>query len=309
VSDRGGMDTPRRRQGEPDAPDTGGMRMASVFDLVLRRLIQQHPEQLLALIFGATAPRLVRAADTSLPQSERRADALLIVEQKDERFVVEVEVQAQLDPGFSRRLLDYAVRAHLREGLPVLPVALYLLPDAEGGAPPYGFSCAGRRVLAFDFQVVRLWEVDFSRPELQQPALLPLSVLEERALPARVAWAEERLQAAPGLSAEERLDLLVVLGTLATRRFGSGWLSQSLRNIMLDSPFWEEQRAKERRETQVRMLLEFATARGASISPEAQARLLGLESDVLTGLVRQLATAPDAAAIERLLSSAEQHGH
>ncbi|MFP2928219.1 hypothetical protein ACLESO_24075 [Pyxidicoccus sp. 3LG] len=126
--------------------------MASVYDLILRRLVQGHPEQLLLLLFGPDAPTLVRAADTSLPQSERRADALLIVEAHGERFAVEVEVQAQPEAGFSRRLLDYAVRAHLREGLPVLPVALYLLPEAEGAPPPYTFACAGRRVLSFDFR-------------------------------------------------------------------------------------------------------------------------------------------------------------
>lgn len=91
--------------------------MGSVYDLVLRRLVQGHPEQLLLLLFGPDAPTLVRAADTSLPQSERRADALLIVEARGERFAVEVEVQAQ--------------------------------PETEGAPPPYTFACAGRRVLSF----------------------------------------------------------------------------------------------------------------------------------------------------------------
>src|SRR5579863_2026614 len=135
--------------------------MPSVYDLVLRRLVQQHPEQLLPLLFGAELPKLVRTADTSLPQSERRADALLVVEKGGERFVVEAELQAQKDIAFAQRLLDYAVRAHLREGLPVLSVAIYLVPEAESGPPHLEMRCAGRHVLSFDFQVVRLWEVDF----------------------------------------------------------------------------------------------------------------------------------------------------
>src|SRR5688572_952120 len=118
--------------------------MASVFDLLLRRLIQSHPEQVLTLVFGSSAPRLVRSADTALPQSDRRADALLVVERDKERFCVEVELQAQRDADFPRRLLDYAVRAHMRERLPVLPVALYLLPEAEGDSSPYSFGCMGQ---------------------------------------------------------------------------------------------------------------------------------------------------------------------
>jgi hypothetical protein len=152
---------------------------------------------------------------------------------------LEVEVQAQPDPDFARRLLDYTVRVHLREKLSVLPVALFLFPEAEGPPPPYTFGWRGQPMLSLHFKVVR--------PAIQAaPALLPLSVLEARAGHERVDQAEARLRQEPRLSAEERLDLLVVLGTLASRRFGSQQLSQSLRSIMLDSPFWEEQRAQER---------------------------------------------------------------
>jgi hypothetical protein len=286
--------------------------MGSVYDLVLRRLVQGHPEQLLLLLFGPNAPTLVRTADTSLPQSERRADALLIVEARGERFAVEVEVQAQPEAGFSRRLLDYTVRAHLRERLPVLPVALYLLPEAEGAPPPYTFDCVGRRVLSLDFQVVRLWEVDFSLPALQAHALLALSVMERTAGPERVPWAEARLRQAPGLSEEERLDLLVVLGSLATRRFGARWLSTSLRNVMLDSPFWDEAaaevRIKERVQERTRTLLMFASTRGMVLSPEAEQRLVELGADRLEQLIRQSYAAPDDAA-QALLQAVAPRGH
>ncbi|MBZ4417593.1 hypothetical protein [Myxococcus sp. RHSTA-1-4] len=286
--------------------------MASVYDLILRRLVQGHPEQLLLLLFGSNAPRLVRAVDSSLPQSERRADALLIVEARGERFAVEVELQAQPEAGFARRLLDYAVRAHLREGLPVLPVALYLLPEAEGAPPPYTFDCVGRRVLSFDFQVVRLWEVDFSLPALQAPALLALSVMEQTAGPERAAWAEARLRREPGLSEEERLDLLVVLGSLAARRFGPRWLSQSLRSVMLDSPFWDEAaaevRIKERVKDRTRTLLTFASTRGMVLPPEAEQRLVELGADVLEQLIKQAFAAPDDAAAA-LLKAVAPRGH
>lgn len=282
--------------------------MGSVFDLIFRRLVQSHPEQLLLLLFGPDTPTWVRTADSSLPQSERRADAILVVESGGERFAVELEVQAQADPNFARRLLDYTVRVHLREGLPVLPVALFLFPEAEGAPPPYTFGWAGRRVLSFDFQVVRLWEVDFSQPALQAAtALLPLSVMETRAGPERVAWAEARLRQEPSLSSEERLDLLVVLGTLASRRFGLQRLSQSLRSIMLDSPFWEEQRAlervRERSRSCARTLMTFANARGLALPPDAEDRLAQLDAATLENLIKQAFTTPDAAATALLAAT------
>ncbi|GEL74737.1 hypothetical protein [Myxococcus virescens] len=287
--------------------------MTTVFDLILRRLVQGHPEQLLLLLFGDQHPALIRMADSSLPQSERRADTVMVVEAHGARFAVDVEIQAQADPHFAARLLDYTVRIHRREKLPVLPVAIYLTPEAEGSPPPYGFECPGIRVLTFDFQVVRLWEVDYLQPALQTAAaLLPLSVLESRAGPERIAWAELRIRQAPSLSTEERLDLLVVLGTLASRRFGQDRLSQHLRNIMIDSPFWEEQRALERKRVEVHerveTLLTFANVRGIPQPPDAEERLSHLGATALKALVNKALATPDTAATE-LRAILTPHGH
>lgn len=274
--------------------------MGPYFDLVLRRLVQNHPEHLLLLLFGSDAPTFVHAADTSLPQSERRADAILVVEAPSERFAVELEIQAQADPDFARRFLDYTVRIHLREGLPVLPVVLLVVPEAEGVRPPYLVHCRGRQVLAFDFLVVRLWEVDFSQPALQAATgLVPLSVLDARAGPERATWAEERLRQAQDISSQERLDLLVVLGTLTSRRFGSERLSQALRNIMIDSPFWDELRAQERvlerARDRARTLVTFARTRELTVSSEQEQRLAAMDESELARLITLAFTFPDAA--------------
>ncbi|WAM26318.1 hypothetical protein [Myxococcus sp. NMCA1] len=283
--------------------------MTTVFDLILRRLVQGHPEQLLLLLFGGQPPDFIRMADSSLPQSERRADTVMVVEAHGARFAVDVEIQAQADPHFAARLLDYTVRIHRREKLPVLPVAIYLTPEAEGSPPPYGFECPGIRVLTFDFQVVRLWEVDYLQPTLQTAAaLLPLSVLESRAGPERIAWAESRIRQAPSLSTEERLDLLVVLGTLASRRFGQDRLSHRLRDIMIDSPFWEEQRAKERTRLWSQLLLTFAEARGLTLPSDASELLALLDAPALESLVNKAVTTPDIAATE-LRAILTRQGH
>ncbi|WP_426734649.1 hypothetical protein [Myxococcus faecalis] len=270
--------------------------MKPIFDLVLRGLVQRHPAQLLFLLFGEEAPRFVRAADSSLPQSERRADAVLVVESDSERFAVEVELQAQVDPDLARRLLDYTVRVHLRENLPVLPVVILVVPEAEGIRPPYVIRCRGRPRLTLDFLVVRLWEVDFSQPALQAATpLLPLSVLDARAGPERATWAEARIRQATDLSAREQMDLLVVLGTLTSRRFGSEQLTSSLRNIMMDSPFWDEQRALVRAREKARTLLTFARLRELTLPPEAEERLAAKGEAALEQLLILAFSHPDEA--------------
>ncbi|MCY1018531.1 hypothetical protein [Pyxidicoccus sp. MSG2] len=155
--------------------------------------------------------------------------------------------------------------------------------------------------------------MDFSQPALQAAAaLLPLSVMEDRAGPERIAWAEARLRQEPNLSSAERLDLLVVLGTLASRRFGSQKLSQFLRSIMLDSPFWEEQRALERVRERIRIctrtLMSFAKARGLALPPDAEQRLAQLDADALEALIEQAVTVPDKAAAA-LLEATRPNGH
>ncbi|MCP3142991.1 hypothetical protein [Pyxidicoccus xibeiensis] len=93
--------------------------------------------------------------------------------------------------------------------------------------------------------------------------------------------------------------MLVVLGTLASRRFGTQRLSHSLRSIMLDSPFWEEQRALERARERVlvhaRMLVTFANARGLALPADAEQRLAQMNDAALEELVKQALTSPDAA--------------
>lgn len=126
--------------------------------------------------------------------------------------------------------------------------------------------------------------------------------MEEKAGPERVVWAESRLRQDASLSAEERLDLLVVLGSLATRRFGDHRLSDFLRSIMLDSPFWEKQRALERARMCSSVLLKFAKARKLVMPPDAEQRLAQQGAAALEHLVELVATEPESA-VQALLTT------
>ncbi|WP_255208295.1 hypothetical protein [Myxococcus sp. AM009] len=106
--------------------------------------------------------------------------------------------------------------------------------------------------------------------------------------------------------------MLVVLGTLASRRFGQDRLSHYLRDIMIDSPFWEEQRALERKRVEVHervdTLLTFANARRIPQPPDVEERLSHLGAAALKALVTQAVTDPDTAATElRAILTAPQH--
>jgi hypothetical protein len=77
---------------------------------------------------------------------------------------------------------------------------------------------------------------------------------------------------------------------------------------MLDSPFWEEQRALERVRICTRTLLAFAKARGLALLPDAEQRLAQMNADALEALTQQAVTVPDKAAIE-LLAATRLSGH
>jgi hypothetical protein len=98
--------------------------------------------------------------------------------------------------------------------------------------------------------------------------------------------------------------LLVVLGSLAARRFGTERLSQSLRSVMLDSPFWDEERAKDR----ARSLLTFAQGRKLVLPGDAEQRLKQLGSAALQRLLDLALTEPEAAT-QALLTAVGQENH
>ncbi len=81
---------------------------------------------------------------------------------------------------------------------------------------------------------------------------------------------------------------------------------------MLDSPFWEEQRAlereKERARDRARTLMTFASTRGLTLPPDAEQRLTQLDAATLGELIKQAFTAPEAAA-QALLTAVGKHGH
>ena len=180
-------------------------------------------------------------------------------------------------------------------------------------------SVGGEDVLLFHFRVIRLWEVDFSRPELQHPVGWALSVLEARATVERLTWAEEQIQHDKSVDEGERRDLLVVLGTLAERRWGEKLLNSTLRSLMMESPFWEKAAAEVRTKAHAEGLAEgrvgglveairaIAKARGVAWPATLDGELLRRDEAALEGLVREVAAAPSPAALSALLAPFTKH--
>ncbi|WP_237080850.1 hypothetical protein [Myxococcus xanthus] len=77
---------------------------------------------------------------------------------------------------------------------------------------------------------------------------------------------------------------------------------------MIDSPFWEEQRAKERTRLWSQLLLTFAEARGLTLPSDASELLALLDAPALESLVNKAVTTPDIAATE-LRAILTRQGH
>ncbi|MFP2928218.1 hypothetical protein ACLESO_24070 [Pyxidicoccus sp. 3LG] len=106
--------------------------------------------------------------------------------------------------------------------------------------------------------------------------------------------------------------MLVVLAALAARRFGSQWLSQSLRSVMIDSPIWgellAEELVKQFAKDRARSLLKFAKARKLVLPPEAEQRLTQLDAAALEQLFDLVLSEPEAAA-KALLAAVAPKDH
>jgi hypothetical protein len=283
-------------------------------DSQLRALVQRFPRDFLALAFskrrhadsnGAPRIRRVRLAESSLPAIRRRVDSLLEIETDGGRATVHFEIQAQRDEHLGWRLLDYVTRVHLRPtqkrlpapAMPVLPVVLYLGPDAVPSTPPpYRMKCQGREVLTLHYVEIRLWEVDFEKQRfLDRPALAALSVLERAAGP--------RLHLASMLRKN-----IMELDQAWLRKAFDWEIREIARERMEENARKAVRKALPRavREAEMgasmRSLKVVAESKGVRWNRRWESAVRRRKSRTVDGLLRRLATCSDATSARRLLT-------
>ncbi|MBI2194827.1 MAG: Rpn family recombination-promoting nuclease/putative transposase [Planctomycetes bacterium] len=152
---------------------------ARPFDLTMRHLAQGYPKDIVRLCLGQE-PQALEVLSPDLTATERRADSLAKVNVSGEIFGLQVEFQTRYAKGKALGTLEYRVRARVLRGLPVLSVVVYLTDEGYPGpgSNVWEEKVLDRTQLVFQFEDVRLWELDASRfLEAGIDGLVPLAVL------------------------------------------------------------------------------------------------------------------------------------
>jgi predicted transposase YdaD len=156
---------------------TDGQKVGrGTFDLTMRHLAQWFPADIAFLSLGRR-PDELEVLSPDLPAGERRADWLAKVTVGAETFVLHVEFQTAFSREKILATLDYWVRVRILYGLPVFSVVIYLTNESHPGAGSNRFQeeILGHRQCVFEFQEIRLWELnagDFLEAGVE--GLLPL---------------------------------------------------------------------------------------------------------------------------------------
>ncbi len=129
----------------------------------------------MTLIFGER-PNL-EPISGSLPSTEHRADFLARVT-GDTDFIAHIEFQTGHDPDMPVRMLSYYARILHAHKLPVYPIVVYLRQRDARIEATYNSSIGGRDVIAFKYEVVRIWELESAKIfESRLYGLYPLTPL------------------------------------------------------------------------------------------------------------------------------------
>lgn len=101
-------------------------------DQGIKRLVQTHPQDVLALVLPGAEVLGVLPVDVAT-ERQQVLDNLLRVRYQGIEFAVDLEIEAQAREDIAFRLYEYGMRARLVTRMPVLSAVLWLEP---GGVPP-----------------------------------------------------------------------------------------------------------------------------------------------------------------------------
>lgn len=209
------------------------------YDQTLKLLLARAPEGFLALVAPDLQWRALRQTD--LPAGARQADVVMEVEDHDgRRGLLHVELQTKVEPDLGERLAEYGIRLWRRDQLPVRTVVVFLRPARRLPASPFVIAWGERRLLQYQFDVVRLWEEPQERVlETPHPALWPLASLMAGATVDTTVLVAERIAGAP-LSRLERGELSGLLWLLAGLRLSRGVVRSAMRRHPMLRELWRE---------------------------------------------------------------------
>lgn len=128
------------------------------WDDTTKRLIQSNPQHFVSWLLHGGVFKTYLA--TELKNWTLTADMMLQVQVGDHDMLLHLEIQSKEDQTMAQRLLEYNVLATREHKQPVLSSVLYLRKDRGIIQSPLRWQLPdGQETLAFQFAVIRLWDI------------------------------------------------------------------------------------------------------------------------------------------------------
>jgi len=276
-------------------------------DVAAKVLLREAPEDLAGLFFEPASIRGVLAEETTLPALSRTVDKLLRIELEgeEEPLRLHVEVQANWAADVPRRMHEYWALCH-RSHERLLSVLICLKPGSKQGEPRpvYEVSLLGRRPIRFEFELVKVWELEAADLLARvRPGLLPLLPFASGSSEAEVDRAMQALAAVE--PRRRRSELQVALATFAGNTFPqTSWLARIPREILMESTTYQEILAEGQREGQRKLLVVQLQERLGDAASPFVARLATADEVLLTTVAKLLARKRVDAELKEALDAA-----
>jgi len=294
-------------------------------DKAIRRLVDLSQAGIVSSLLEPARVHVLGIEPSELQVVERITDKIIRATIDSVETIIHVEFQASHDEAFPTRLLAYhaLLRQH-HAPLPVRSVVVYLMHEPPPGGVPRGIApSAGDPQLTFTYDVFCAWERPISLDQVRDnPHLGPLAALTPGVAEEDLVELQRIIERAPQPRVV-RGELLVLTYILARRRFDRPLLQSLLRsNIMLeDSPGYQDliamgevqgkAQGKEigkeigTADTHRCNIAQLVRHRLGRVPEDLNARLEALTVNELKLLFKQVLEAPDAAAVEAAVETAE----
>ncbi len=163
----------RRSKGQNPPEEPQSKKDAHPFDNLTKALFGLDGAKIIPELIPGV--RVEAAQNIEIDRSKLKADLVFKIWYKGLLAVLNLEMQSREDSYIGARLLQYiAGLCDFYKDLPILCVVIYLF-KCKVEEPPYIIECADKRSVVFDYDVIKLWEVESAW--IVERHLIPLYIL------------------------------------------------------------------------------------------------------------------------------------
>ncbi|HSH35092.1 hypothetical protein [Schnuerera sp.] len=233
--------------------------MASI-DIPSKRLLQLRPEDWIKAVLGRVEDIKFREIKPEKnPKVQSRLDALYLIEDEDNNFILNLEPQGYIDTALPARMLRYRADVYEsllstnRELLPMKQVVIYFSKNEETTDNKIIDDIFDNSNIHYEYDVLRAWELDkeivLENELIGLYALLPL-MKDERKKDNKEIVLNESVKIVSEIEDEAlSKDILTAMSFLSEVEYSKEMITSIIRRDMLmGSPLFEEWAKEERKE-------------------------------------------------------------